>query len=193
MPTLHDIMTSVLSSGEPGPDLGPGPGLPAEAEAELPPGPGARPALWLRAPDCEAEISGHQAHQTRVGLFQKMLENTFLFIHSFTHRNAPQLKLVFLCAGVSVQTGVDSRAPGRQTPASSVLGEPDEPQPLPHLLILHVAVRVTHPGGLQRVSLDSGEVETCSEPGNINSPAVIKRLTVFVLSQDLKKNRGIRD
>ena len=101
------------------------------------------------------------------------------------------MKLVFLCAGDSVQTGVDSRAPGRQTPTSSVLSEPDEPQPLPHLLILHVAVRVTHPGGLQCVSLDSGEVETCSEPGNINSPAVIKRLTVFVLSQDLKKDRGI--
>ena len=102
------------------------------------------PSVGLRPPG----VAPRQADQARVGLFQKMLENTFLFIHSFTHLNAPQLKLVFLCAGVSVQTGVDSRAPGRQTPASSVLGEPDEPQPLPHLLILHVAVRVTHPGGL---------------------------------------------
>ena len=96
-----------------------------------------------------------------------------------------------------LQTGVDSRAPGRQTAASPVLGEPDEPltagDPLPHLLVLHVTIRVANTGGLQSVSLDPREVETRSEPGNINPPAVIKRLTVLFLSQDLKRFRGIKD
>ena len=84
MPTLHEIMTSSRSSGEPGPDLGPGPGLPAEAEAELPPGPGPRPPLCLRAPDCQAELGGHQAHQAGVGLFQKMIQNSFIHFFLFT-------------------------------------------------------------------------------------------------------------
>ena len=90
-----------------------------------------------------------------------------------------------------LQTGVDSSAPGGQTAAGPVFGEPDEPLSAGDLLILHVAVRVTYAGGLQSVSLDSREVETHSEPGNINSPAVIKWLAVFVLSQDLKKIWGI--
>ena len=131
--------------------------------------------------------------RTRPGLVYSLEQfREYIFIHYFFHRNAPQLKLVFLCAVDSIQSGVDSRTPGRQTPALSVLSEPDEPHgPLPHLLILHVAVRVTHAGGLQSVSLDSREVETRSEPGNINSPAVIKWLAVFVLSQDLEKIWGI--
>ena len=54
-----DIMTSVRCSGDPGPDLGPGPRLPAEVEAEVPPGPGPSPALSLQAPDTQAEVSGH--------------------------------------------------------------------------------------------------------------------------------------
>ena len=66
-----DIMTSVRCSGDSGPDLGPGPRLPAEAEAEVPPGPGPGPALSLRAPDTQAEVSGHQANKARVALFQK--------------------------------------------------------------------------------------------------------------------------
>ena len=96
-----------------------------------------------------------------------------------------------------LKTGVDSRALGRPTAASPVLGEPDEPltagDPLPHLLVLHVTIRVANTGGLQSVSLDPREVETRSEPGNINPPAVIKRLTVLFLSQDLKRFRGIKD
>ena len=130
--------------------------------------------------------------RTRPGLLyisEQLREYSFSFI--IFYRNAPQLQLVFLCAVDSIQSGVDSRTPGRQAPAHSVLREPDEPHvphgPLPNLLILHVAVRVTYAGGLQSVSLDSREVETRSEPRNINSPAVIKWLAEFVLSQDLEK------
>lgn len=89
-----------------------------------------------------------------------------------------------------LQTGVDSSAPGGQTAAGPVLGEPDEPPSAGDLLVLHVAVRVANTGWLQSVSLHSREVETHSEPGNINSPAVIKRLTEPFLSQDLKKIPG---
>ena len=127
-----------------------------------------------------------------VCILQRFTE--YILIHYFFYRNAPQLKLVFLCAVDSIQSGVDSRTPGRQTPAHAVLSEPDEPHeplPVPDLLILHVTVRVTNAGGLQSVSLDSREVETRSEPGNINSPSVIKWLAVFVLSQDLEKIWGI--
>ena len=106
------------------------------------------------------------------------------------HRNAPQLKRVALWAGGSVQARVNCRGPGRQTPPCPSLSEPDEAPrvgvPAVHLLIHHVAVRVSHACRLEGVGLHTREVEAGSIPGNINSPAVIKRLPVIVLSKDLK-------
>ena len=94
--TSDDIMRSVLCSGESGPDLGPGPRLPAEAEAEVSPGPGPGLALSLRAPDTQAEVSGHQANQARVGLD---ISRECLLSYSFIH--SPQCSTIVACLSLS--------------------------------------------------------------------------------------------
>ena len=91
-------MRSVLCSGESGPDLGPGPRLPAEAEAEVSPDPGPGLALSLRAPDTQAEVSGHQANQARVGL-DISRELSCYFIHSFIH--SPQCSTIVACLSLN--------------------------------------------------------------------------------------------
>ena len=59
-----------------------------------------------------------------------------------------------------------------------VLSE-DNPVP-PDLL---VAVRVTSRGRLESVSLQAGQPQAASEPGQVNPPAVRKRFTEQVLAR----------
>ena len=114
--------------------------------------------------------------------FTAMLHNCSLFLSEQWMAS----RLVLTAALLAVRQ--------RPAPSSVNLMSPSLPViPSPHLLVLHVTIRVANTGGLQSVSLDPREVETRSEPGNINPPAVIKRLTVLFLSQDLKRFRGIKD